>query len=416
MNTVTTVYLHSLKLLPTNRTSSTVPTVSTAVYQSGAPQLDNNPFIFRMMSAIGVSPHELNCKEEKEEEEEEEDEEQEEKEEEQDEQEEKEKEEEEQEEKEEEVGDFEGPEELVEAVLDDGENIMKVDEKDIKIEAKCTPRSLPRTLQTIEFKLDVIHKLRTLYGNNISKTAKELDLSRPTIMGWAKKEASMMEAVAKGQGKKHNTSKPGARVPYPELEKSVVSWILEMATPENKISIRTVCKQASEIFQQMLEVDHPEALRAQEKGIGPAISTNHVRGMLRRSDLLHSDLIKYHKKEDVEEEEKKFSCHECGFRTHNQSSLGHHALNHSSERPFACSFCGQTFKRKCDVRTHENLHTGEKPYKCKYCDYANSDSSNLRKHEKIHEKSVERLGPSSEAKSNLEPEAPWRSLSGNARL
>ncbi|XP_027260365.1 zinc finger protein 688 isoform X1 [Cricetulus griseus] len=59
---------------------------------------------------------------------------------------------------------------------------------------------------------------------------------------------------------------------------------------------------------------------------------------------------------DVQANQRRHVCVDCGRRFTYPSLLVNHRLSHSGERPFPCPECGMRFKRKFAVETHKWIH------------------------------------------------------------
>lgn len=88
--------------------------------------------------------------------------------------------------------------------------------------------------------------------------------------------------------------------------------------------------------------------------------------------------------QDNPEEEKPFSCPECGKRFTKKSSLVRHQTIHVGEKPFSCTICSKSFARKSTLVEHERTHTCEKPYSCSDCGKCFVRKANLLDHQRIH--------------------------------
>ncbi|XP_075698635.1 uncharacterized protein LOC142663723 [Rhinoderma darwinii] len=88
--------------------------------------------------------------------------------------------------------------------------------------------------------------------------------------------------------------------------------------------------------------------------------------------------------QDKPEEEKPFSCPECGKGFTKKSSLIRHQLIHMGEKPFLCTVCSKSFARKSTLVEHKKVHTSEKPYSCSDCGKCFVRKANLLDHQRIH--------------------------------
>ncbi|XP_022064651.1 zinc finger protein OZF-like [Acanthochromis polyacanthus] len=68
-----------------------------------------------------------------------------------------------------------------------------------------------------------------------------------------------------------------------------------------------------------------------------------------------------------DEEEKPFSCSECGRRFSHSGNLKQHLRTHTGEKPFSCSECSKTFSRNTNLKAHLRIHSGEKRFSCSVC-------------------------------------------------
>ncbi|XP_005754296.1 zinc finger and SCAN domain-containing protein 12-like isoform X1 [Pundamilia nyererei] len=110
--------------------------------------------------------------------------------------------------------------------------------------------------------------------------------------------------------------------------------------------------------------------------------------------------------------EKPYSCHTCGKRFNQSSTLRSHVRTHTGERPYSCDTCGKSFGQSaalyihkavhserlfsCDIcgksfshknylPIHMTTHTDEKPYVCEICGKTFGHSSVFYSHRKIHQ-------------------------------
>ncbi|XP_056387607.1 oocyte zinc finger protein XlCOF22-like [Hyla sarda] len=88
--------------------------------------------------------------------------------------------------------------------------------------------------------------------------------------------------------------------------------------------------------------------------------------------------------QDHPEEEKLFSCPECGKGFTKKSSLVRHQIIHIGEKPFSCIVCSKSFARKSTLVEHKKTHTCEKPYSCSDCGKCFVRKANLLDHQRIH--------------------------------
>ncbi|XP_073450496.1 uncharacterized protein [Aquarana catesbeiana] len=84
------------------------------------------------------------------------------------------------------------------------------------------------------------------------------------------------------------------------------------------------------------------------------------------------------------QEEKTFSCPECGESFSSELSLSVHRRSHTGEELHSCSECGESFLYKYHLTVHQRLHMGKKLHSCPECGKYFPFKSSLVTHQKSH--------------------------------
>ncbi|KAI8365679.1 hypothetical protein EDC96DRAFT_509503 [Choanephora cucurbitarum] len=82
------------------------------------------------------------------------------------------------------------------------------------------------------------------------------------------------------------------------------------------------------------------------------------------------------------ENQKIFTCIECGQTFNRAHNLKSHKATHSATKPFQCNDCDKQFLRLHDLKRHQKLHTGERPHHCPNCKRSFSRLDALNRHRK----------------------------------
>jgi len=230
-----------------------------------------------------------------------------------------------------------------------------------------------RVKRTCEYKLQAVSQAK-MTSNHAA--ARALGLEESTVRHWRRNEEKLKEQMRQGGGKRFRLAGGGNKQHHKELEEELAQWVLSHQNVK-KVTQTEICKQALAIYRRIYEgVENKKEFNA---------SKGWLYRFLSRNNLVGSDIISFHERKEYDDDEKDYSCDQCGKRFLYESSLRTHMSTHTGEKPHVCSYCAKTFRLRKDMIIHERIHTGERPYSCHVCGKTCYDSSNLRKHEKCHE-------------------------------
>ena len=82
----------------------------------------------------------------------------------------------------------------------------------------------------------------------------------------------------------------------------------------------------------------------------------------------------------IHKKERNFSCTDCQFITHVNSSLKRHVLAlHENKKPFSCNKCSYCTPYSFQLKAHaEALHTSERNFNCSKCNFKTYNKQVLR--------------------------------------
>ncbi|XP_061743838.1 zinc finger protein ZFP2-like [Nerophis ophidion] len=84
------------------------------------------------------------------------------------------------------------------------------------------------------------------------------------------------------------------------------------------------------------------------------------------------------------DEDKHFTCSECGKSYVNRAGLKRHMTIHTGDKPFACSVCGRRFHMKEYLTRHIRTHAEEKHLPCPVCAKGFKSKNDMVEHIRTH--------------------------------
>lgn len=102
---------------------------------------------------------------------------------------------------------------------------------------------------------------------------------------------------------------------------------------------------------------------------------------------------RYHMKnhEQIHKGLKPYECDLCQKRYTNQTNLDRHIrVTHQNEKKYTCQECGKCFSQLATLRQHHAVHTTERNFSCDVCDKKFKMKQHLRLHEMRHLPSTDR--------------------------
>ena len=104
---------------------------------------------------------------------------------------------------------------------------------------------------TLDFKHRALHSLKANHGN-ISKTARELNISRQNLQQWHNDASTINKAVKRNDIKSRTTRRVRKRMgQYPLLDAELLKYVIEKNQKILRVTYRSLQKQALCVFAEL---------------------------------------------------------------------------------------------------------------------------------------------------------------------